>query len=65
MSILSLTYTQTRDELAADLLLRNYDDLERFKQRLAQLGVNLEITSAEQQDSGVRARVRLQGAQGV
>lgn len=65
VSILSLTYTQTRDELAADLLLRNYDDLERFKQRLAQLGVNLEITSAEQQDSGVRARVRLQGAQGV
>ncbi len=65
VSILSLTYTQTRDELAADLLLRNYDELERLKQRLAQLGVNVEITSAEQQDSGVRARVRLQGGQDV
>ena len=65
VSILSLTYTQTRDELAADLLLRNYDELERLKQRLAQLGVNVEITSAEQQDSGVRARVRLQGSKDV
>jgi general secretion pathway protein L len=61
-SILSLNYTQTRDELAADLLLRNYDELERMKQRLSQLGVTVEITSAEQQDTGVRARIRLKGA---
>jgi len=61
-SILSLNYTENRDELAADLLLRNYDELERMKQRLSQLGVTVEITSAEQQDSGVRARIRLKGA---
>jgi len=61
-SILSLNYTAARDELAADLLLRNYDELERMKQRLGQLGVNVEITSAEQQDTGVRARIRLKGA---
>jgi general secretion pathway protein L len=60
-SILSLNYTETRDELAADLLLRNYDELERMKQRLGQLGVNVDITSAEQQDTGVRARIRLKG----
>ena len=65
MSILSLTYTQTRDELAADLLLKDYDELERLKQRLSQIGVQVEITSAEQQDSGVRARIRLQGVQDV
>jgi len=65
VSILSLTYTQTRDELAVDLLLKNYDELERLKQRLAQIGVQVEITSAEQQDSGVRARIRLQGVQDV
>jgi len=58
-SILSLNYTESRNELAADLLLRSYDELERMKQRLAQLGINVEITSAEQQDSGVRARIRL------
>jgi general secretion pathway protein L len=61
-SILSLNYTESRNELAADLLLRNYDELERMKQRLGQLGINVEITSAEQQDSGVRARIRLKDA---
>jgi type II secretory pathway component PulL len=61
-SILSLNYTEARGELAADLLLRSYDELERMKQRLAQLGVEVEITSAEQQDTAVRARIRLRGA---
>lgn len=63
VSILSLTYTQTRDELAADLLLKDYDELERLKQRLAQIGVQVVFDSAVQQDSGIRARMRLQGAQ--
>lgn len=58
-SILSLNYTDARNELAADLLLKNYDELERMKQRLGQLGISVEITSAEQQDTGVRARIRL------
>lgn len=60
VSIWSLTYSEARNELAADLQLSNYDALEQFKQRLNRLGVAVEITSAEQQDSGVRARVRLQ-----
>ena len=64
VSIWSLTYSETRNELAADLQLSNYDALEQFKQRLNRLGVDVEITSAEQQDSGVRARVRLQNAGG-
>ena len=64
VSIWSLTYSETRNELAADLQLSNYDALEQFKQRLNRLGVEVEITSAEQQDSGVRARVRLQNGGG-
>ncbi len=64
VSIWSLTYSESRNELAADLQLSNYDALEQFKQRLNRMGVEVEITSAEQQDSGVRARVRLQGAGG-
>ena len=63
--ILSLTYTDARDELASDLLLGNFDELERLKQKLAQLGVKVEITSAEQQDAAVRARIRLIGGQGT
>jgi general secretion pathway protein L len=64
VSVWSLTYTENRDELAADLQLSNYDALEQLKQRLNRLGVNVEITSAEQQDNGVRARVRLQDGGG-
>lgn len=62
VSIWSLTYSDSRNDLAADLQLSSYDALEQLKQRLKRLGVDVEITSAEQQDSGVRARVRLQGA---
>jgi general secretion pathway protein L len=65
VSIWSLTYSETRNELAADLQLSNYDALEQLKQRLNRLGVEVEITSAEQQDSGVRARVRLQNGGGA
>lgn len=63
--VLSLTYTDARDELAADLLLGNYDELEKLKQKLAQMDVRVEITSAEQQSGGVRARIRLLGGQGT
>jgi general secretion pathway protein L len=64
VSIWSLTYTETRNELAADLQVSSYDALELLKQKLSRLGVNVEITSAEQQDNGVRARIRLQGGGG-
>jgi general secretion pathway protein L len=64
VSIWNLTYVESRNELAADLRLSNYDALEQLKQRLGQLGVTVEITSAEQQDDGVRARVRLQNGSG-
>ncbi len=64
VSIWSLTYSENRNTLDADLQLSSYDALEQFKQRLNRLGVELEITSAEQQDSGVRARVRLQSPGG-
>jgi len=64
VTISSLTYADSRDELAADLQLASYDALEQLKQKLNRLGVTVEITSAEQQDSGIRARVRLQGPGG-
>ncbi|HEY5647488.1 MAG TPA: type II secretion system protein GspL, partial [Pseudomonadales bacterium] len=64
VTIWSLTYANSRDELAADLQLASYDALEQLKQRLTRLGITVEITSAEQQEAGVRARVRLQGSGG-
>ncbi len=60
--IASFSYDQERGELAVDLFTDGFDSLDRIKQGLADAGVNVEITSAEQLDNGVRARVRLQGA---
>ena len=61
-TIISLNYTKTRNELAADLLVRDYDEFERMKQRLSQLGVEVVTISVEQKDDAVRARIRLKGA---
>jgi type II secretory pathway component PulL len=57
----SLNYTEARGELAADLVLRGYEDVDRLTDRLEQAGVAVAITSVEQQDAGVRARIRLGG----
>lgn len=63
--IQSLSYTEDRAELAVDLMVSGFDDLDRFKERLGSEGVDVEITSAEQVDDSVRARVRLRGAPGA
>lgn len=55
----SLNYTGERGELAVDLIIDGFEALDRLKDSLAGEGVNVEITSAEQVDTGVRARVRL------
>jgi general secretion pathway protein L len=59
--IQSLNYTGERGELAVDLIINGFDGLDQVKERLAGQGINVEITSAEQTDQGVRARVRLRG----
>jgi type II secretory pathway component PulL len=63
--ITSLNYTDARGELAADLLLRGYEELDQLKENLEQRGLDVAITSAEQVDSGVRARIRIGGVQGA
>ncbi len=58
-SVMSLSYTDERDELAADLMIPGYEELDRLKQSLGSQGLAVDITSAEQQESGVRARLRI------
>jgi general secretion pathway protein L len=60
--IQSLNYTGERSELAVDLVTGGFEGLDQVKEQLAGQGVTVEITSAEQTDQGVRARVRLRGA---
>jgi len=57
----SFSYNGERAEMAVDLVTGGFEALDQIKERLAGQGVNVEITSAEQTDQGVRARVRLRG----
>jgi len=57
--IQSFNYALDRGELAVDLFIPGYEDLDRLKERLEARGVSVEIASAEQQERGVRARVRV------
>lgn len=58
----SLSFTEGRGELAVDLETGGFEALDGLKERLAGEGLNVEITSAEQLERGVRARLRLAGA---
>ncbi len=60
----SVNYTAERGELAVDLLIDGFEALDRLKGTLTEQGVGVEITSAEQTGTGVRARVRLSGVEG-
>ncbi|MEZ5561153.1 MAG: type II secretion system protein GspL [Pseudomonadales bacterium] len=61
-TVLSINYTDERGELAVDVLLRGYEELDHLKEALAARGISVDITSAEKQEQGVRARVRIRDA---
>ena len=61
VSVLSVNYTDARGELDAELVISGYEDLDRIKASLAERGVALETVTAEQQETGVGARIRLRG----
>ena len=53
----SLSYQ--RQELAVEIMLSSYNDLDPIKDKLAGVGVTVDVTSAEQEQGGVRSRMRL------
>ncbi len=59
MTILGIDYNDARSELNTELLMRRYEDVDRLREGLTSRGLEAEITSAEQADGGVRARLRL------
>ncbi len=59
MTILGIDYNDARSELNTELLMRRYEDIDRLREGLTSRGLEAEITSAEQADGGVRARLRL------
>jgi general secretion pathway protein L len=55
----SVGFSDGRDELTADLTVPGFEALDALKSQLASMKLSTEITSAEQQDNGVRARLRV------
>ena len=60
--VLSISYTEQRQELNIEVLLRNYDELDSYKSELASRGIEVETTSAEQEARGIRSRMRVRYA---
>jgi len=58
----SLSYTEQRQELTVEVMLDSYADLDVIKEKLASAGVEVEVVSAEQEESGARSRLRVRYA---
>lgn len=61
-SMRSVAYNAGRSELSAQLIVAQFDALDALKDALAQRGLEVEIVTAEQQEDGIHARLRLKGA---
>ena len=59
MALMGIDYNEARGEFATEILVRRYDDVERVREALEERGVTAEITSAEQVEEGVQARLRV------
>ncbi|MEE2785420.1 MAG: type II secretion system protein GspL [Pseudomonadota bacterium] len=60
--LLSLSYTEQRRELTVEVLLKDYNELDIYKQTLVDKGIEVETTSAEQEERGIRSRMRFRYA---
>ncbi len=58
----SITFSDGRAELGAEVAVGGFDALESLKAAWAKDGVAVDISSAEQQDQQVHARIRLRGS---
>lgn len=63
IKVRSFNFQGSRDELSTELILGGFDALDALKDKLAKDGLNVEISSADQQQDGVHARLRLKAAQ--
>ena len=58
-SLLTMSYSDESRELILIALLKGYDALDEFKNRLAAYKLNMDTSSAEEQGDLVRARIRI------
>ncbi len=61
----SLSYVDQRREVTVEVILASYDDLETIKGKLSAAGVSVDVTSAEEEQGGVRSRMRVRYTDGA
>ena len=59
ISVRSLTFNDSRGELTSELWLPDYAQIDRLKRELEGRGLSVDISSAEERDDIVRARLRI------
>ena len=57
--MVQLGFNDRRQELTAEVMMQNYDQLEVLKTELASAGVGVEVASAENEGELVRSRIRV------
>ena len=62
ISVRSLTFNDSRGELTSELWLPGYAQIDRLKRELEGRGLSVQISSAEERDDVVRARLRIRPA---
>ena len=65
ISVRSLTFNDSRGELTSELWLPDYAQIDRLKRELEERGLSVDISSAEERDNVVRARLRISLAGGL
>ena len=65
ISVRSLTFNDSRGELTSELWLPGYAQIDQLKRELEGRGLSVDISSAEERDNVVRARLRIRLAGGI
>lgn len=63
VSVAQLDYSQSRGDLALQVKAKDFAEVEKLRQQLAESGLEVQMGSASREDDGITARVILGGAQ--
>ncbi|MEM7002091.1 MAG: type II secretion system protein GspL [Pseudomonadota bacterium] len=57
--VTSMSYTEQRRELSLEVLMETYDEIDALKAKLAESGIDLETTTAQATDEGIKSQLRV------
>jgi type II secretory pathway component PulL len=61
--VTSLRYQARNDEITVEVMLKDYEELEVIRSKLADQGVSVEVANAEEEGGKVRSRLRVKAGE--